>query len=119
MQAFSRLRQERYKGKLADLLFERHPDKFGEKGLAGAQEFVDANIGTAADYGVESELYVAVLMDFLLVNGPDFALDPALDWAVKILNDQELDGDTNVARLDSQWSAIQALEAERSKDGGE
>ncbi len=97
-----------YKLRVARLFESRYPGRF--ESPEGAEEFVEASVKIAARYQVTSELHIAMLADFLLHHGTDFASDPRCEWAKAILEDTEGTGNDRVARLDS-WRTLMAPSA--------
>ena len=99
-------------GRLAEIFVERHPLKFGEQGIAGAEEFIRKKLPLARKYGIHSERAVSMFLYFLLVEGEDFESRPDTAWAVEILTDSsEPDSDARVQLLISRMEAYAAASA--------
>ena len=98
--------------RLAEIFVERHPLKFGERGTAGAEEFIRKKLPLARKYGIHSERAVAMFLYFLLVEGEDFESRPDTAWAVEVLTDSsEPDSDARVQLLISRMEAYAAASA--------
>ena len=109
MEVLNRAILSGYIQRLASAFFERHPEKFGSPGLAGAESFVRSTLPLAAKYGVESERHVAMLLYFVLMHGAGFESRPDCAWALEILSDpSDPDGNTRVERLTARMEAYAA-----------
>lgn len=90
-------------GKPALKAFEGHvvvhvkkyfPGECEKLGAEKVQEFVQFGTQKAATYGIVAERDVCKYIDFMMVYGREFDVDPKLPWASSILKKQTLKNST-------------------------
>jgi hypothetical protein len=90
---------------VADLFTQRYPQRFAN-GADDAAAFIEARLPVAMSYGINSELHVAMFLNFVLLYGDDFASKPEFDWAVAILTETAGTGNERMERVDSLMRAL-------------
>jgi hypothetical protein len=92
--------KQRFVHGLIDRLRREHPQQTAPMSDAQLVQLVDTAILHGGHYGLRSETHVGYYAGTMLRHGADFDVDPAKPWAGDILDDDGLDPDEKVARLD-------------------
>jgi hypothetical protein len=114
MHALNQVLQRNYILRVADLFTQRYPQRFAN-GTVDAAAFIEARLPVAMDYGINSELHIAMFLNFVLLHGDDFASKPEFDWVVAILSETEGTGNERMERVDSLMRVLSG--GRRSNDG--
>ena len=107
MDALNQMLRRNYILQVASLFADRYPAKF-PRGADDATAFVEARLPAAMRYGIDSELHIAMFLNFVLLHGDNFASNPEFDWAAVILKEAEGTGNERMERVDSLMRTLTA-----------
>lgn len=117
MEEFAGPGRLRFEAKLIALLRGSFPDWAEQQSEEQLRTFVRHGIARATEYGLRTELEVARYVNVMQALGSHFDVQPAHDWARRILENERLSG---IERLDRLADALQyRREAEKIKDATE
>jgi hypothetical protein len=94
--------------RLREHLRTAFPEFYYRRSAAALDEFIASGIASADGFGIADETCVMRFLDYRVLFGADFPADPAPEWMLRIIADQDRDEFEKIAAIDRIQFAIES-----------
>lgn len=102
MDEFEKFQFERFVREALKFARETWSEEFGEQGEEAARELILDSVNMAETYNIDQEDQVLAFLNMRYALGSEFPDSDEFAWALAILEDDDLDGDEKIERLDAE-----------------